>query len=409
MNFSQFFIDVTEKLNVKFKILTIKNENLIVAHNSFIFQNELKRRIVKANFRVILFLFCLSLLAVVFAACSGQPVGNSNGAETGGGDVRLVGSGASFPKPIYEKWVSEYGKINQNAKIDYQSTGSSAGIKAVQQQTADFGASDAPMTDDEMKAAQGGEILHIPTVLGAVVLTYNVEGLSAPLRLAPQVIVDIFLGKVKKWNDAAIKVDNPSANLPDKEITVVYRSDGSGTTNVFNNYLAKVSPYWTVKGQNMILPEGVGIGAQRNDGVMGQVKQTPNTIGYVELTFAKANNLPSVSIKNAAGNFVEANVDTVTAAAAESVSKTADDLRADITNAGGANAYPISSYTYILAYKDQKDATKGKLLADFLWWATHDGQSFAKDLHYAPLPAEIVTKVENRLKVMTSGGKALGQ
>ena len=352
--------------------------------------------------------FCLAATAI-FAGCSGQPIGNSGAESSGGAAVRLVGSGASFPKPIYEKWTSEYGKINSGARIDYQSTGSSAGIKAVQQQTADFGATDAPMSNEEIAAAQGGDVLHIPTVLGAVALTYNVAGLNEPLRLAPQTIVDIFLGKVKKWNDALIKADNPNANLPDADITVVYRSDGSGTTNVFNNYLAKASPDWTVKGQNMTLPQGVGIGAQRNDGVMGQVKQTPNTIGYVELTFAKANNLPTAMIKNAAGNFVEANVDAVSAAAAETSAKTPEDMRVDITNAAGANAYPISSYTYILAYKDQRDAAKGKLLADFLWWATHDGQKFARDLHYAPLPAEVVAKVENRLKTMTSGGKALRQ
>jgi len=364
---------------------------------------------VKTNLRAVVFVFCLFTVGTILAGCSGQPVGNSNSETASGGAVRLVGSGASFPKPIYEKWVSEFGKINPNARIDYQSTGSSAGIKAVQQQTADFGASDAPMSDDEMKSAQGGEILHLPTVLGAVALTYNVEGLSAPLRLSPQAVADIFLGKIKKWNDEKIKADNPNVNLPDKEITVIYRSDGSGTTAVFNNYLGKVSPEWTIKGQNMTLPQGVGIGAQRNDGVMGQVKQTPNTIGYVELTFAKANNLPTALIKNAAGNFVEANVDTATAAAAESASKLPDDMRVDITNAAGADAYPISSYTYILAYKDQKDATKGKLLADFLWWATHDGQKFAKDLHYAPLPAEVVAKVENRLKTMTNGGKVFRQ
>lgn len=363
----------------------------------------------KTNLRAVVFVFCLFTVGTILAGCSGQPVGNSNSETASGGAVRLVGSGASFPKPIYEKWVSEFGKINPNARIDYQSTGSSAGIKAVQQQTADFGASDAPMSDDEMKSAQGGEILHLPTVLGAVALTYNVEGLSAPLRLSPQAVADIFLGKIKKWNDEKIKADNPNVNLPDKEITVIYRSDGSGTTAVFNNYLGKVSPEWTIKGQNMTLPQGVGIGAQRNDGVMGQVKQTPNTIGYVELTFAKANNLPTALIKNAAGNFVEANVDTATAAAAESASKLPDDMRVDITNAAGADAYPISSYTYILAYKDQKDATKGKLLADFLWWATHDGQKFAKDLHYAPLPAEVVAKVENRLKTMTNGGKVFRQ
>ncbi len=354
-------------------------------------------------------LFCLLSATVLFAACSGQPLGEQSGGGTNfGGAQRLQGVGASFPKPIYEKWVNEYGRINPNARIDYQSTGSSAGIRAVQQQTSDFGASDAPMTNEEITAAQG-EVLHIPTVLGAVVLTYNVEGLSAPLKLSPQTVVDIFLGKIKKWNDPKIAADSAGVNLPDKDITVVYRSDGSGTTNVFNNYLGKVSPDWTNKGQNMTLPQGVGLGAQRNDGVMGQVKQTPNTIGYVELTFAKANNLPTVQIKNAAGNFVEATVDSVTAAAAESVATTPDDLRVDITNAAGANAYPISSYTYILAYKDQKDAAKGKLLNDFLWWATHDGQSFAKDLHYAPLPAETVTKVENRLKMMTTGGQPIRQ
>lgn len=348
----------------------------------------------------------LLITGLILVGCSGQKVGNAGNSDSGG-STRLVGSGASFPKPIYEKWVSEFGKVNTNAKIDYQSTGSSAGIKALQQQTADFGATDAPMTDDEIKNAQGGDVLHIPTVLGAVVLTYNVEGLTAPLRLGPQTVVDIFLGKVKKWNDDKIKADNPGVNLPDKDITVVYRSDGSGTTNVFNNYLAKVSPDWTVKGQNMTLPQGVGIGAQRNDGVMGQVKQTPNTIGYVELTFAKANNLPSAMIKNAAGNFVEATIESVTAAAADAATKTPDDLRVDITNAGGANAYPIASYTYILASTNQKDAVKGKLLSDFLWWATHDGQSMAKDLHYAPLPAEMVAKVEGRLKLMTNGGNPL--
>lgn len=366
----------------------------------------------KSNLKTLSILFCLLFATALFAACSGQPMGDGGGSggsgASGGSSQRLQGVGASFPKPIYEKWVNEYGKVNTGARIDYQSTGSSAGIKAVQQQTADFGASDAPMTAEEMTAAQG-EVLHIPTVLGAVVLTYNVEGLSAPLKLSPQTFVEIFLGRIKKWNDTKIAADNSGVNLPDRDITVVYRSDGSGTTNVFNNYLGKVSPDWTVKGQNMTLPQGVGLGAQRNDGVMGQVKQTPNTIGYVELTFAKANNLPSALIKNAAGNFVEATIETVTAAAADSVQTTPDDLRVDITNAAGANAYPISSYTYILAYKDQKDAGKGKLLSDFLWWATHDGQSFARDLHYAQLPAGIVTKVENRLKLMTSGGQPIKQ
>lgn len=329
-----------------------------------------------------------------------------------GGAVKLNGVGASFPAPIYTKWVSEYGKVSPNAQIDYQSKGSGAGVSAIQTQTADFGASDAPMNDEDLKKGKG-EIVHIPTVLGAVVITYNLSGVSKPLQFSPETISDIFVGKIKKWDDAKIKADNPDVALPANDISVVFRSEASGTTEVFTDYMTKVSPEWKEKigpkGKNIKLPEGVGIGAKGNEGVMGQIKNTPNTIGYVEYIYAKQNKLPVSLIKNSAGKFVEPSLDAVTAAAAESLSTTPEDMRVSITNAKGEAAYPISSYTYILIYKDQSDATKGKVLVDFLWWATHDGAKFAKEMEYAPLPAEIVKKVEARLGSITSGGKTLRQ
>ena len=345
-------------------------------------------------------------------ACSGQPVGQNGGAATNdGGDIRLQGSGASFPKPIYEKWVNEYGKVNPNIKIDYQSTGSGAGQKAILAKTADFGASDDPMSDEDLQKG-GGSLMHIPTVLGAVVITYNLPDVKESLKLSPETIADIYLGKIKKWNDPKIKTDNPDLNLPDADILPVYRADSSGTTAVFTDFLSKTVPEWKEKVGANKQPSwvtGVGTGAPRNDGVMGQVKQTPNSIGYVELTFAKANNLPTALIKNKAGEFVAPSLEGVSAAAAGSASAMPDDMRVQITNADGADAYPISSYTYILVYRDQPDATKGKALADFLWWAIHDGEKYTKDLNYAPLPDEVVKKAEAKINSMNSGGKPLHQ
>jgi phosphate transport system substrate-binding protein len=325
------------------------------------------------------------------------------------GELRIQGNGASFPRPVYEKWMSEYGKFNRSVKIDYQASGSGAGINSIINQTSDFGASDAPMKDEELKKA-GGEILHLPTVLGAVVLTYNLEGLNQPLNLSPEVISDIFLGKIKRWNDTQIKADNPELNLPDKEISVIYRVDASGTTDVFTDFLSKTSPEFKEKigrNKNLTLPEGIGSGAKGNDGVMGQVKQTPFSIGYVELAFAKANFLPTARIKNKAGKFVEASLESVSSAAATSLENMPDDLRTEITNAPGENSYPISSYTYILIYKEQKDAAKGKALVGFLWWAIHEGEGFVKDLHYAPLPDDVVKKVEAKLQTVTAQGQQL--
>lgn len=345
-------------------------------------------------------------------ACSGQKLGESSGnSASAGGTMRLQGSGASFPKPIYEKWVNEYGKINPGISIDYQSTGSGAGQKALLAKTADFGASDDPMSDDDIKSA-GGEILHIPTVLGAVVLTYNLENVKEPLKLSAQNIADVYLGNITKWNDERLKKDNPTLNLPDADILPVYRADSSGTSAVFTDFLSKTILQWKEKVGTNKQPSwitGVGVGAKGNDGVMGQVKQTPNSIGYVELTFAKENNLPTAHIANKAGSFVEASLESVSAAAAASSAQMPDDLRVQITNADGASAYPITSYTYVLVYKDQPDAGKGKVLADFLWWAIHDGERYVKDLHYSPLPVDVVKNVEAKINSMTSGGKPLRQ
>src|SRR5215213_4610674 len=333
--------------------------------------------------------------------------GGCNPGGSGSGTVTLQGAGATFPNPLYQKWLSEYGKLHPNVRIDYQSIGSGGGIKQLKEQTVDFGASDAPMSDADLKSAPG-EILHIPTVLGAVVITYNLEGVKQSLRFSPEALADIFLGKIKKWNDPKIAADNSGVTLPANDIVVVHRSDGSGTSAVFTDYLSKVSAEWKEKVGSGTSPSWpTGIGGKGNEGVTGQVKNTPNTIGYVELAYAVKNNLPVAHIKNAAGSFIEPAIDAVTAAASATAANMPDDLRVSITNAAGPQAYPISSYTYILLYKDQRDATKGKALVDFLWWGIHDGEGFAKDLQYAPLPADIVKRAEGKINSVTANGTAL--
>jgi phosphate transport system substrate-binding protein len=352
----------------------------------------------KRSFRLAAGLSAL-VLAVSFVGC--------NHGGNGSGAVSLQGAGATFPNPLYQKWLSEYGRLHPNVKIDYQSIGSGGGIKQLKEQTIDFGASDAPMKDDDLKSAPG-EILHIPTVLGAVVITYNLQGLSGPLRFSPEVIADIFLGKITQWNDPKIVADNPGVTLPAADITVVHRSDGSGTSAVFTDYLSKVSPEWKQKVGSGTSPSWpVGIGGKGNEGVTGQVKQTPNTIGYIELAYAVQNKLPVAPIKNSSGSFIEPSIDTVTAAASASAANTPEDLRVSITNAAGPQAYPISSYTYILVYKNQKDAAKGKALVDFLWWGIHEGENHAKALQYAPLPADIVKRAEAKINSIIANGVAL--
>jgi len=267
--------------------------------------------------RVVAWIAALSVLLAGIACNGGGPGSN--------GSVSLQGAGASFPNPLYQKWLSEYGKLHPNMKIDYQSIGSGGGIKQLKEQTIDFGASDAPMKDEDLKSAPG-EILHIPTVLGAVVITYNLAGVNQPLRFSSEVIADIFLGKIKQWNDAKIAADNPGVTFPASNITVVHRSDSSGTSAVFTDYLSKVSAEWKEKvGAGTSPSWPIGLGGKGNEGVTGQVKNTPNTIGYVELAYAVQNKLPVAHIKNSSGSFIAPSIDGVTAAAAESAGSTPDD------------------------------------------------------------------------------------
>jgi phosphate transport system substrate-binding protein len=341
------------------------------------------------------------LLILPLAGC-GSSTGDS-------AEVKLQGAGATFPNPLYQKWFSEYNKITPNAKFDYQSIGSGGGIKQISAKTVDFGGSDAPMKDEELKAAPG-EIVHIPTVLGADVVTYNLPGIQVELKLTPEQIAGIFLGKITKWNDSDIASTNPGANLPTNEITVVHRSDGSGTTFVWTDYLSKVSQEWKEKvGAGVSVNWPVGVGAKGNEGVTGQVKSTPYSLGYVELIYAEQNKLPYAWVKNSSGEFIKPSLDSITAAAAGAASQMPDDLRVSITNAPGKDAYPISSFTYFLVYKNQDDQAKGKALVNFLWWAIHDGEQMAKPLLYAPLPAEVSAKAEQKIKAISYQGKALHQ
>jgi len=308
--------------------------------------------------------------------------------------MMINGAGATFPYPIYSKWFDEYTKVDPSVRFNYQSIGSGGGQKQILAQTVDFGASDGPMTDDNLSKAPG-KILHIPTVAGAVVITYNVEGNPA-LKLDADTIAGIFLGTIKKWNDPKIAATNSGVKLPDKDIVVVHRSDGSGTTFIFTDYVSKVSPEWKSKvGTNTSVSWPAGIGGKGNEGVSGQVKQTPGAIGYVELIYAIQNKMPYADIKNSAGEFVKPTLDSVTAALA--TANIPDDFRFSMTNAPGKDAYPIAGATWLLVYQQQKDATKGKKLVEFLKWALTKGEAMAKDLDYASLPESIQQRVLKRI------------
>jgi len=307
-------------------------------------------------------------------------------------DVTLTGSGATFPYPLYSKLFSEYNKMNPGVKINYSSVGSGTGIKQISDKSTDFGASDAPMNDKQLAEAKGGELLHIPMTLGAVVPIYNVPGVTKTLVFSGPVLADIYRGKITSWNDPAIAQLNPGVNLPAADITVVHRSDGSGTTYVFADYLCKVSGEFAKapgKGTTVAWPAENKVGAKGNEGVSGVVQKTPGTIGYVELIFALQNKIAYGDVLNAAGKPVHASIEAVTAAAA-GMTNPPSDLRMSITNAPGDNAYPISAFTYLLVYREQGDATKGKALVQFLKWGVTDGQKYAPDLNYAPLPDGIV-------------------
>src|SRR6266446_6597512 len=311
--------------------------------------------------------------------------------------LSITGAGATFPYPMYSKWFDEYHKKNANLEINYQSIGSGGGIKQVTEGTVDFGATDGPMNDDQLKAFQdkhnGTGILHFPTVLGAAVPTYNVEGVSTPLNFTPDALAGIFLGKVTKWNDPAITSVNKGVNLPAADILVVHRSDGSGTSYIWTDYLSKVSDEWkskVSKGTSVNWP--VGLGGKGNEGVTGLVKQTPNSIGYVELIYAVQNNIPYGTVKNSSGNFVKADLASVTAAASGAAKEMPDDFRVSITNAPGKTAYPISSFTWLLIPQKFQDVGKRDAIKGFLKWMLNDGQNSVETLSYAKLPKEVVEK-----------------
>jgi phosphate transport system substrate-binding protein len=309
----------------------------------------------------------------------------------------LNGAGATFPYPMYSKWFSEYHKLHPEIQINYQSIGSGGGIRQVINGTVDFGASDGPMTDEMLKEAKT-KILHMPTVLGADVPAYNIPGVTAELKFTPEALAGIFLGKITKWNDKALTGVNPGVNLPDRDIIVVHRSDGSGTTYIWTDYLSKISPEWQSQvGKGTSVKWPIGLGGKGNEGVAGSIRQLQGSIGYVELIYAVQNNIPYGSVKNAAGNFVKASLESVTAAAASSPKMPAD-FRVSITNAPGKDAYPISSFTWLLIPAQSKDPAKGKILADFLNWMVTDGQKMTAALSYAPLPEGVVEKEKEAIK-----------
>jgi len=308
--------------------------------------------------------------------------------------MTINGAGATFPYPIYSKWFDEYAKVDPSVRFNYQSIGSGGGQKQILAQTVDFGASDGPMSDENLAKAPG-KLLHIPTVAGADVVAYNLPGNPA-LKFDADTIAGIFLGQIKKWNDPKITALNPGVNLPNQEIVVVHRSDGSGTTYIFTDYLSKVSPEWKQKvGTNTSVNWPAGIGGKGNEGVAGQIKQTPGALGYVELIYAIQNKMPYAEVKNAAGEFVKPSLESVTAAMA--TAQIPDDFRFSMTNAPGKDSYPIAGTTWLLVYEQQKDATKGKKVVEFLKWALTKGEGMAKELDYAPLSENLRARVLHRV------------
>ncbi len=313
---------------------------------------------------------------------------------TASAQMMINGAGATFPYPIYSKWFDEYAKVDPSVRFNYQSIGSGGGQKQILAQTVDFGASDGPMSDDNLAKAPG-KLLHIPTVAGADVVAYNLPGNPA-LKFDADTIAGIFLGQIKKWNDPKIAALSPGVTLPDQEIVVVHRSDGSGTTYIWTDYLSKISPEWKTKvGTNTSVNWPTGIGGKGNEGVAGQIKQTPGAVGYVELIYAVQNKMPYADVKNSAGEFVKASLESITAAMA--TAEIPDDFRFSMTNAPGKGAYPIAGATWLLVYERQKDATKGKKLVEFLKWAAKDGEKMAQDLQYAPLPESLQQRVLKRI------------
>ena len=311
---------------------------------------------------------------------------------SGFGQTLINGAGATFPYPIYSKWFDEFHKLHPDAQINYQSIGSGGGIRQLTDGTVDFGASDMPMNDEQL-AKQKVPVLHFPTVLGGVVPTYSIPGVTAELNFTQEALAGIFLGTVKKWNDPAIAKANPGVKLPGDDIVVVHRSDGSGTTFIWTDFLSKVSPEWKTKvGANTSVSWPVGLGAKGNEGVAGMVKSTPGSLGYVELIYAVQNHMPYGRVRNSSGAFIKAELSSVTAAAAGAAANMPEDFRVSITNAPGKTAYPISSFTWLLVPTKIKDATKQKDLVEFLHWMLGPGQKLTEALSYAQLPKNVAAK-----------------
>ncbi len=312
----------------------------------------------------------------------------------------LNGAGATFPNPIYQKWFTQFSSTHSGVQINYQSLGSGAGIHQLLAGTVDFGASDGPMTDEQLSQAKS-KILHIPTVLGAVVPAYNIPGVKQELKFTPELLAGIFLGKISNWNDPAIAKANPGVKFPSQSIVVVHRSDGSGTTYIFTDYLSKVSPEWNSsvgKGTSVKWP--VGLGGKGNEGVAGTVRQLDGAIGYIELIYAVQNNISYGVVRNKSGNFVKATIESTTSAAAAAAANMPADYRVSITNADGKNSYPIASFTWLLIPQQSRDANKGKVLREFLEWMLRDGEGQVSSLSYAPLPKEVVKKLQSTISTI---------
>jgi phosphate transport system substrate-binding protein len=340
-----------------------------------------------------------TMAALAFTACGGNERGARDSGAAQSSSVDLTGAGATFPYPLYSKWFSDYATLT-GVKINYQSIGSGGGVRQIIEGTVDFGATDSPMSDEELARAKFGPILHIPTVIGADVISYNLPELNETLKLSGELIADIFLGKITKWNDPRIAALNAGVTLPSRDILVVHRSDGSGTTYVFTDYLSAVSPAWAKgpgRGKEVQWP--VGLGGKGNEGVAGQIKQTPGSLGYIELAYAKQNRLSIAAVRNAAGEFVPPSLESLAAAAAGVAEKLPPntDFRMSIANAPGAGVYPISSFTWLLVYQQQRDPNKGRKLVDFIKWALADGDRQATALDYAPLPSAMEVRVREQV------------
>ena len=360
----------------------------------------------KSNFKIKSLYYIIPLIATGIIICSWASGIKKVEKKYDGGGKEILGAGATFPYPYYSKLFDEYNKT-KGIKVNYQSIGSGGGIKQLQAKTVDFGASDAPMSDEELKSSPA-PIVHIPTCLGADVITYNLPNVPT-LKFTGDVVADIFLGKITKWNDKRLQAINAGVALPDMAISVIHRSDGSGTTYIFSDYLSKVSSVWKTKpGTGKSLDWPVGLGAKGNEGVSGMIKQTPGSIGYVELIYAIENKMPVCKLKNMKGNFVDASIKSVSAAANVKLSA---DTRVSITNTDVADGYPICSFTYLIIYKTQNYDTRtevqAKATVDLIWWIIHDGQKFAQALNYAPLPDAAVKAAEANVKSIVFNNKPL--